>query len=784
MAILTNWKIRSKILVSTAVIVVVLAGVIISYNILESARQSERDLEAFRQEEVDRVRRELLNYVDVAYETIATNYRNSENPDYLEVRYGGRLRNIIDVAESIVRVHLEEAGGSFDAESQQRAISAVRDMRYDSGTGYIWINDTTEPVPRMIMHPTLPNLDGEILDDPSFNSVGEEKKNLFVAFNEVIKAGDEGFVQYLWPKPTEQGLTEYQPKLSYVRLIPELDWIVGTGVYIEDARMDAVEETKAAIKGMRYDAGVGYFWINDTTEPVPKMVMHPTVPDLDGTILNDTRWETVGEERKNLFVAFNEVTKAEGEGYVRYMWPKPTAEGLTADQPKESFVRLFEPWQWIIGTGVYIDDIDASVAEKREAIRRTVARTIAVQLIIAAGLLIIALVVLHFTILSLTKPIRDVVVWSQNLAAGDLTRRLESENLSEVGVQSKNLNIAAQSIGSLVGNIVEVVKETEGLKEDLAANSEQTAASLGEISTNLGSVGGQMEQLNKQIEESSSATNQISASINSLNTRISDQASAVEESSASIEEMIASIQNVATTTGEKRTAAQGLSAITADGREKVTSTKQRADDIGKSIGEMLEVVSLINEISDQLNLLSMNAAIEAAHAGESGKGFAVVAEEIRKLAESSASNSKLVGTRLKQNVEHIRSLVALSDESAQAFERIETEVSSVADALTEITHAMSELSSGSREIIDAISTLRNITSEVRTGSQEMERGSKVISDAFGEVMSISDGVSHAVGEISSGTGQISIGMEGLNNKVQEMVKRIDQIGGETSKFKV
>ena len=779
-----DWKVKTKALISATLITVLIATALTVYAAFAKVSQTKRDIVSFRTEEVSKVRNSLKSYVDIAYESIESNYRNSQDQMYLEERYGTRLKSVIDLVDSLIRHKLDlvAQGEITTAEAQQQAADAVKQMRYDFGTGYIWINDTTEPYPIMIMHPTVPTLDGTILDNPNYNSVGEEKKNLFVAFNEICQAKGEGFVKYMWPKPTKDGLTEDQPKLSYVRLVEEWDWIVGTGIYVDDAIADAKDNAKLEIKDMRYDEGVGYFWINDTTRPVPIMVMHPTVPDLDGQILDNPNYNSAGAERKNLFVAFNDVVEADGEGYVDYMWPKPTEDGLTEEQPKDSYVRLFEPWQWIIGTGVYIDDIDAAVSAKEIAMQRDLRRSIGVFIGITLILLAISLAVLNFVFSAITRPISHVVNWSRNLASGNLTERLGGITKSEIGVQSQNLNEAAESIQQLVSNIGGVATEADTIKGSLSATSEETAASISEITSNLTSVGRQVENLNDQIEDSTSAINQISANISSLEGQISDQASVVEQSASAIEEMMASIRSVSGTSEERRGTAENLLSITENGREKMASTRNRVADIGKSIDEMLEVISLINVISSQLNLLSMNAAIEAAHAGESGRGFAVVADEIRKLAESSSENARLVATRLEQNIEDIKALVGISEESTTAFDRIGTEVKTVVQAFTEIASAMVENSKGSQEILDAIGRLRNVTVEVREGSQEMARGSTLITDAFRKVAQISTEVTNALGEITSGTDQINSGMNALNDEVREMVSKIDELGNQLSKF--
>ena len=118
-------------------------------------------------------------------------------------------------------------------EAQQQAIAAIRNLRYGD-SGYFWINDTGKPYPRMVMHPTVPELDGKVLDDPKFNCALGRDENLFVAFRDVTERQGAGFVDYLWPKPTKDGLTEEQPKISYVKLYPEWDWIIGNGLYIDD----------------------------------------------------------------------------------------------------------------------------------------------------------------------------------------------------------------------------------------------------------------------------------------------------------------------------------------------------------------------------------------------------------------------------------------------------------------------------------------------------------------------------------------------------------------------
>ena len=781
-----NWKIKSKVFTVSSVLLIIVTGALTAYSVISNYSRATKEIEAYRSGEVEKIRQTLKSYVDIAYETIESNHDRAYDTNYLEARYGSKLMGIIDVADSIITQYQAEiAAGNITLEdAQAEATVLIEQMRYDTGTGYIWINDTTTPIPIMIMHPTLPSLNGQVLDSPNFDSVGEEKRNLFVVFNEVVQADGEGFVLYDWPKPTADGLTEFQPKLSYVRLVPGWEWIIGTGVYVDDAVQDAKNDTIEAVKQMRYDDGVGYFWINDTTRPVPIMVMHPTVPTLDNQVLDNPNYDTVGEEKKNLFVAFNDEVADDGEGYVAYLWPKPTEDGLTSDQPKESYVRLFDSWQWIIGTGVYIDDIDVIVEARQDELNRQIAVSAVIFAIIALVSVAVMLFVLHFTLNAMTRPIGEIVDWSKNLASGDLTRRLEYVNESEVGMQSSFLNDAAESLAKLVRNIKGVSDAVVSMKEDLAASSQETSAAIQEISSNLAEVANQFDALSGSIDGSSTAASQITANISSLESQIMQQSTAVSQSSAAIEQMLASINNVAQTSTTKHDAATQLMTITNEGQHRMVTMSETVTKIGATTDEMLAIINIINDVSSQSNMLAMNAAIEAAHAGESGRGFAVVADEIRKLAQNSADHAKRIQTTLNDNISDIQALVGLSSDTRDTFDTLSEEVKNVAGALAEISNTMLELAQGSKEIVSVIETLQNISAEVQTGSREMKSGSGVITDSVGNVLQVSQSVNNAVAEITSGTDQISLSMVNLNDKIQAIVERIEELGTQVDQFAV
>jgi methyl-accepting chemotaxis protein len=305
------------------------------------------------------------------------------------------------------------------------------------------------------MHPTLPALNGKVLDDSKYNTALGTNKNLFQAFLDVCEKQGEGFVDYHWPKPSSEGMIPDVPKLSYVRHFKPWDWIVGTGIYIDDAERDTLNKITTDVKAMRYADGAGYFWINDNTRPYPKMVMHPTVPNLDGRILDDPRYNNALGKEQNLFEAFLDVTQTDGEGYVDYLWPKPTPDGLTRKQPKLSYVKLYKPLGWIIGTGVYIDSVEETVARKKDQLDSQVNALIVKISVIAAFVIAIAVTISFAFANTLAKPIEHLTQVAENISLGkDLDKKIaESDRKDEIGTLAQAVDRLKTSVKIMMNRL-------------------------------------------------------------------------------------------------------------------------------------------------------------------------------------------------------------------------------------------------------------------------------------------------------------------------------------------
>jgi len=668
-------KLRNKIFFINLLITAIAVALVTIVIMIAMVINGYKELDTYSKEETRKVRDNLRNYVDIAYETLKSYHNNSTDKTYLENFYGHRLKNIIDVAESIIKTKTSKvARGELSlARAKNEAINEINKIRYDDGVGYIWINDTGRPIPKMIMHPTLPNLNGRVLNNREFYCAGENKENLFVAFVDVCLKYGEGYVDYLWPKPTKDGLTEEVPKLSYVRLIDGWDWVIGTGIYIDDAVKESKLRCIEDIKRMRYGKeGVGYFWINDTGEPIPKMVMHPTLPELDGKILDDEKFYCAnGDKKDNLFVEFVKVCKEDGEGYVPYLWPKPTKDGLTKEMPKESYVRLFREWDWVIGTGVYIDDIKEAIDFKKRAIIAQVIFFCIMIIIISIIIILILFVISRIVSTSISAPILKLSNEFQKLSNGDLTRKVESSLIKrkdEIGDISRAMDLVLDSLNKMILEI---------------------------RSTSFGILSG---------------GNQVSDAAQSLSQAANELASSVEETTASIEEMQVTIsQNTENAIKAEK--------ISTDVAKEAEQGGIAVNDTVESMKKIAETISIITEIANNINMLALNAAIEAARAGEHGEGFAVVATEVRKLAERTLKAADEI--KILSNVS-----VEVAYKAGEIITEIVPKIIQTADMVQEIASSSKEQKSSVQQLSSSAIQQDKITQLVSANAEELASASE------------------------------------------------------------
>ncbi|MCK5201749.1 MAG: hypothetical protein KAR21_25525, partial [Spirochaetales bacterium] len=271
--------------------------------------------------------------------------------------------------------------------------------------------------------------------------------------------------------------------------------------------------------------------------------------------------------------------------------------------------------------------------------------------IAAGGVLFV--VIFTYVFQRLVNQVKAIGKVSKDMAEGDLSKEIAIIPNDAIGDMAENFNLAIFSLKSIIGGVVSTANEGSELNDLLSGRITQIEVSSGEMSNTLDQIHEKIKEENNQIVEASSALEEISVNTSSLSKQISLQAESVSTTSAAAEEMAASINNVARVADSRKNVTESLIKITKEGGEKIEEANTIVQNAVKNMGAMQEMLEVINNITSQTNLLSMNAAIEAAHAGDAGKGFAVVADEIRKLAESTAENARDISDSLTSLINRI-----------------------------------------------------------------------------------------------------------------------------------
>ncbi|MBN2280830.1 MAG: methyl-accepting chemotaxis protein [Candidatus Marinimicrobia bacterium] len=485
----------------------------------------------------------------------------------------------------------------------------------------------------------------------------------------------------------------------------------------------ALEEAQTAAKEVialnRYGAkGDDYFWIMDKR---PYMIMHSLKPELNGTSLSQSK----DQKGNYLFVDMvRAVEKGNGAGYVEYYWQY--YDDVNRIEPKLTYVSEYKPWGWILGTGIYIDDIKANVNHTRN-------RILIVEIIIFMIGLVLYFLMSNF----ITKPLKNTAFILKDIAQGegDLTQRVQTDSEDEIGQVAHWFNVFIEKIQGIIRNISEST-------ETLAASGTELNAISEEMRRGVDGTIEKSNTVSAAAEEMSSNMDNVAGAVDTMNEKLNTVSAGTEEMSTSINEIA---QNASKSTD-----------ITKNAVVQAQAASSKVNELAKAAKEMVKVTDTIAEISDQTNLLALNATIEAARAGDMGKGFAVVANEIKELARQTAE---------------------ATEEIASQLHGVETTSQQTAKEITNITNIINEIDN----VVGAIAAA---VEEQNATTRENARGINEISGNMNEIKSTVSQSSQASGQIASEIAEVNQRTNEMGNSAAQVQYSSEELSRMVEKLKV
>ena len=470
---------------------------------------------------------------------------------------------------------------------------------------------------------------------------------------------------------------------------------------------EAQKRAMARISALRYGSN-DYYWINDMH---PKMVMHPIKPEMNGSDLSAYK----DPNGKLLFVDFVETVRKDGSGFVPYEWPKP---GFDKPQPKLSYVVGFAPWNWVIGTGVYIDDLKAQTWVSTQR-----------SLMVAGAILLFMLAVSIFVARSITAPLRRMTATMNDLASGKLDVEVPGVGRGdEVGEMAKAVEVFKSNAVARQSLEAEQ-RAAEGRavasrKADMSKMADDFEAAVGRIVETVSSASSQLEvsagTLTTTAERAQVLTTTVAAASEEASTNVQSVASATEEMASSVTEISRQVQESAR--------------MANDAVGQARTTNARVSELSKAATRIGDVVELINTIAGQTNLLALNATIEAARAGEAGRGFAVVASEVKALAEQTAKATGEIG-------QQITGIQAATQESVNAIQAISGTIEKLSEISSAIAAAVEEQGAATQEISRNVQQAAMGTQRVSSNVADVQRGASETGSASSQVLSAAQSLS-------------------------------------------
>jgi methyl-accepting chemotaxis protein len=501
---------------------------------------------------------------------------------------------------------------------------------------------------------------------------------------------------------------------------------------------DTKKRAADLVRNLRFDED-NYFWI-DTTEGVNVVLLGRITEGKNRFGDMDTSGKPfIQEIIKNGMQA--------GGGFTDYSFPKPNQK---ESLPKRSYSLLFQPYNWVIGTGSWVDDIDKLVADKATANNKNLNESLAYSVGIGfLGLLLTAAIALYLGG-KIARPVTEVATSVQEIATGNLAvNDLTVNSRDEIGQLATSFNAMKQHLRELIHQASESASQVAAASEELTATADQAAVASSQVADSISEVAAGTDKQVKSVNAAANIVERMSSNIQEISGKISHVAEL-------------SIKTATAATTGKDAVESAISQMDTIERS-VSGSAEVVTKLGERSKEIGQIVDTISGIAGQTNLLALNAAIEAARAGEAGRGFAVVAEEVRKLAEQSEEAAKqissLIGEIQSDTTKAVISMQAGTQEvkhgtkvvvdAAEAFSNINTMVNSVSDQANEVAASVRQLTTDSQTIVGEVRAIEKISRDTSAETQTVSAATEEQSASLQQIAAASQSLAQMAEQLQT-----------------------------------
>lgn len=486
---------------------------------------------------------------------------------------------------------------------------------------------------------------------------------------------------------------------------------------------EAKELAKEEIRGMRYrDDDSGYMWIDDTDY---NLVMHPILPEQEG----NNRYDLTDPNGVKIIQSIMKSADA-GGGYNQFSFTK--ADGVTV-APKLAYSEKFEPWNWVVTTGNYIDDMTAEIEAKEREIKREFSQMLIAYAASIATIIIVVLIISIFFGKRLAGGIKKVEANLRKIKEGDLSFEIDPRLTS----RSDEIGKIAQSLNQVKISLADMIGEVSNASTQLKKSSEDFSEKFGDITSSI-------HDTNRAVDEMAKGTASLAEETEVVNEKVHKLGDVIDIENNEMSKLGASVDTMMKFSDGASESIKKLYEITEVTTNAIQIVSEQTKQTSESAVHINEMVEIIKSMASQTNLLSLNASIESARAGEAGRGFAVVAEEIRGLAEKSAesaagietvvreltTNVEISTSRMQEVMENVMEQQKQLQETQDAFNNLYKEINIVDDVANTIGKQTDVLNELKVVVSDSVSNLSSVVEENSASAEETSAGMEVVAEAI------------------------------------------------------